>query len=142
VRKARAEDVEIEGTDLTRCAEPTVRNGCDAILFGVNGGPDDIVLSDDRLLGARAFANKIWNAARFLFMNLESLTERRRQLEELAAPEVRAPLRIPCERSLLTNGFRTASRHDRGANKAGDLLLSRALSRFTNFSGAIFAIVH
>ena len=49
----------------------------------------DIVLSYDRLLGARAFANKIWNAARFLFVNLDKFEEGGAQLEQLAAPAVR-----------------------------------------------------
>jgi len=31
----------------------------------------DLVLSDERLAASRAFANKIWNAARFVLMNLE-----------------------------------------------------------------------
>ena len=31
----------------------------------------DVILSDDRLSASRAFANKIWNAARFVLMNLE-----------------------------------------------------------------------
>ena len=31
----------------------------------------DVILSDDRLAASRAFANKIWNAARFVLMNLE-----------------------------------------------------------------------
>jgi valyl-tRNA synthetase len=46
-------------------------------------------VSDDRLLGARAFANKIWNAARFLFMNLDKFEEGGAKLEELASPEIR-----------------------------------------------------
>jgi len=50
----------------------------------------DIVLSEDRLLGARAFANKIWNAARFLFVNLEKFEQTGAKLEELASAEVRA----------------------------------------------------
>jgi valyl-tRNA synthetase len=50
----------------------------------------DIVLSDDRLLGARSFANKIWNAARFLFVNLDKFEQGGTGLEELASPEVRA----------------------------------------------------
>ena len=37
----------------------------------------DIALSEDRILGARAFANKIWNAARFLFVNLEKVEAQR-----------------------------------------------------------------
>lgn len=31
----------------------------------------DVILSDDRLAASRAFANKVWNAARFVLMNLE-----------------------------------------------------------------------
>jgi valyl-tRNA synthetase len=49
----------------------------------------DIILSDDKLASARNFANKIWNAARFLFVNLEKFEEGGAKLEELAAPEVR-----------------------------------------------------
>jgi valyl-tRNA synthetase len=45
-------------------------------------------------LGARAFANKIWNAARFLFMNLDKAEAAAGfTLQELAAPEVRAGAR-------------------------------------------------
>ena len=50
----------------------------------------DIVLSEDRLTGARNFANKIWNAARFLFVNLDKYEQTGAKLEQLAAPEVRA----------------------------------------------------
>jgi valyl-tRNA synthetase len=50
----------------------------------------DIVLSEDRLGGARNFANKIWNAARFLFVNLEKFEQGGTSLEVLASPEVRA----------------------------------------------------
>jgi valyl-tRNA synthetase len=50
----------------------------------------DIVLSEDKLASARNFANKIWNAARFLFVNLDKFEESGMNLEELAAPEVRA----------------------------------------------------
>src|SRR6266481_6022312 len=68
--------------------------GTDAMRFclaSMAAPGTDIVLSDDRLLGARAFANKIWNAARFLFMNLEKFEQSGgAKLEELAAPEVRA----------------------------------------------------
>src|SRR5260370_705950 len=35
----------------------------------------DIVLSDDQLLGARSFANKIWNASGFVFGNLEKFEQ-------------------------------------------------------------------
>jgi valyl-tRNA synthetase len=50
----------------------------------------DIALSESRIESYRNFANKIWNAARFLFFNLEKAEARGLTLEELAAPEVRA----------------------------------------------------
>jgi valyl-tRNA synthetase len=62
----------------------------------------DIVLSEDRILGARAFANKIWNAARFLFVNLEKIQGHDLTIEDLAAPEIRAaaPYPVPGDGSL------------------------------------------
>jgi valyl-tRNA synthetase len=67
--------------------------GTDAMRFclaSMAAPGTDIVLSEDRLAGARNFANKIWNAARFLFVNLDKFEEGGTKLEELAAPEVRA----------------------------------------------------
>jgi len=67
--------------------------GTDAMRFclaSMAAPGTDIVLSDDRLLGARAFANKIWNAARFLFLNLSKFEEGGSSLDELAAPSIRA----------------------------------------------------
>ena len=67
--------------------------GTDAMRFclaSMAAPGTDIVLSEDKLASARNFANKIWNAARFLFMNLEKFEEGGAKLEDLAAPEVRA----------------------------------------------------
>jgi valyl-tRNA synthetase len=67
--------------------------GTDAMRFcltSMAAPGTDIVLSDDRLLGARSFANKIWNASRFLFMNLDKFEEGGTRLEELASPGARA----------------------------------------------------
>jgi valyl-tRNA synthetase len=41
-----------------------------ALLQGAAPGTD-IVLTEDRMESSRAFANKIWNASRFLFLNME-----------------------------------------------------------------------
>jgi valyl-tRNA synthetase len=71
----------------------TEQYGTDAMrymLASMSAPGTDIILSDDRILGARAFANKIWNAARFLFFNLEKIEAQGLTLEDLAAPEVRA----------------------------------------------------
>ncbi len=52
----------------------TEKYGTDAVrmtlLMGAAPGTD-IVLTEERMEGARAFANKIWNAARFIFLNME-----------------------------------------------------------------------
>ncbi|HYW66671.1 MAG TPA: valine--tRNA ligase, partial [Candidatus Dormibacteraeota bacterium] len=93
VRTASGEKMsKSKGTGL----DPVALNeqyGTDAMRFclaSMAAPGTDIVLSDDRLLGARSFANKIWNAARFLFMNLEKFEQGGSSLEELAAPEARA----------------------------------------------------
>jgi valyl-tRNA synthetase len=87
--------------------ELTQKFGTDALrymLASMAAPGTDIILSEDRILGARAFANKIWNAARFLFMNLEKAEAAAGiTLEELAAPEIRAgaPYAIPGEEGLI-----------------------------------------
>jgi valyl-tRNA synthetase len=54
--------------------EVTEKYGTDAVrlalLMGAAPGTD-IVLTEERMESARNFANKIWNAARFLFLNME-----------------------------------------------------------------------
>src|SRR5215469_487195 len=83
----------------------TQQYGTDALrymLASMAAPGTDIILSEDRILGARAFANKIWNAARFLFVNLEKIEAQGSSLEELASPEVRAraPYEVPGEGGL------------------------------------------
>jgi valyl-tRNA synthetase len=66
--------------------------GTDAMRFclaSMAAPGTDIVLSDDRLAGARNFANKIWNASRFLFVNLDKFEQDGTSLDELAAPHIR-----------------------------------------------------
>jgi len=67
--------------------------GTDALRFTltVMAAPGtDIALSEDRILSYRAFANKIWNATRFIFVNLEKFQAASGvTVEELAAPEIR-----------------------------------------------------
>ncbi|HTU34186.1 MAG TPA: valine--tRNA ligase [Candidatus Acidoferrum sp.] len=84
----------------------TEQYGTDALrymLASMAAPGTDIILSEDRLLSARAFANKIWNAARFLFVNLDRIEAQGISLEELSAPEVRAkaPYRVARHAALL-----------------------------------------
>src|SRR5580700_5496643 len=77
----------------------TQQYGTDALrymLASMAAPGTDIALTEDRILGARAFANKIWNAARFLFVNWEKVEAAAGfTLEELAAPDVRAAAPYP-----------------------------------------------
>jgi len=78
--------------------ELTQRYGTDALrymLASMAAPGTDIILSDDRIKGARAFANKIWNASRFLFVNLDKVESTGLTLEEMAAPEIRAQAPYP-----------------------------------------------
>jgi valyl-tRNA synthetase len=94
VRTASGEKMsKSKGTGL----DPVALNeqyGTDAMRFclaSMAAPGTDIVLSDDRMDGARAFANKIWNAARFLFVNLDKFEQSGgASLATLAAPETRA----------------------------------------------------
>jgi valyl-tRNA synthetase len=66
--------------------------GTDAMRFclaSMAAPGTDIVLSEDKLASARNFANKIWNAARFLSLNLEKFEQAGGKMEDVAAPEVR-----------------------------------------------------
>jgi valyl-tRNA synthetase len=84
------------------------KHGTDALRFtlAVMAAPGtDIALSEERILSYRAFANKIWNAARFIFVNLEKFQAATgTRIEELAAPDVRAlapyPIRVPKTRPI------------------------------------------
>ena len=56
--------------------EVTEKYGTDAVRFAlaISAAPGtDIAFSNEKVESYRAFANKIWNAARFILMNLEKL---------------------------------------------------------------------
>ncbi len=70
--------------------EVTEKYGTDAVRFAlaISAAPGtDIAFSEDKIESYRAFANKIWNAGRFILMNLEKLPEAwRDQLREALRP--------------------------------------------------------
>jgi valyl-tRNA synthetase len=73
--------------------------GTDAMRFtlALMAAPgSDLIWTEDRIQSSRNFANKIWNAARFLFVNLDKFEESGANLEELAAPEIRAKAPFGC----------------------------------------------
>lgn len=58
--------------------------GADALRFTLmtgNSPGNDIRFSDEKILASRSFANKIWNAARFIHMNVDE-TDVQNKLEE------------------------------------------------------------
>jgi valyl-tRNA synthetase len=78
--------------------ELTQKYGTDALrymLASMAAPGTDISLTTDRIEGGRNFANKIWNASRFLFMNLEKVESSSLTLEEMATPEIRAKAPYP-----------------------------------------------
>jgi valyl-tRNA synthetase len=69
------------------------RYGTDAMRFtlATMAAPgSDLIWTEDRIQSSRNFANKIWNASRFLFVNLDKFEQGGVPLEELATPEIRA----------------------------------------------------
>ena len=72
-RCRRPEDVQDQG-QRARPIEIIERYGTDAVRFtlaAMAAPGTDIAFSESRTESYRAFANKIWNAARFLFMNVD-----------------------------------------------------------------------
>ncbi len=69
-----AEDVEDASGNVVDPLVVTEKYGTDAVRMALLQGAapgTDIVLTEERMESSRAFANKIWNAARFLFLNME-----------------------------------------------------------------------
>jgi valyl-tRNA synthetase len=72
--------------------ETVEKHGTDALRFAlaIMAAPGtDIALSEERILSCRSFANKIWNAVRFLFVNLEKLEAAGISFGEVAGREAR-----------------------------------------------------
>jgi valyl-tRNA synthetase len=86
----------------------TEQYGTDALRFMLANAAapgTDIILSEDRILSARAFANKIWNAARFLFVNLEKVKAQGVTLEKLASPEIRVRAPYPVKAGMFVHDW-------------------------------------
>lgn len=95
----------------------TEQYGTDAVRFALLRGAapgTDIVLSEERMASSRAFANKIWNAARFIFMQMEKLGVENLELKRVAS-EIHDPLKvgntIPLEDAWITRRLKVAAAH-------------------------------
>jgi valyl-tRNA synthetase len=58
-----------------------------SLVLGAAAG-NDIAFTEERLESARAFANKLWNAARFIFLNMERCGVTPQVPAENAAPQI------------------------------------------------------
>src|SRR5574344_996029 len=65
--------------------------GCDALRFTMTSlctyGGQDIKISDERFEYGRNFANKIWNASRFVLMNIEDVDDKPVDMNALTLPD-------------------------------------------------------
>jgi valyl-tRNA synthetase len=78
VRDAERQKISKTKGNVVDPIEITEKYGTDAVRFtlaSMASPGTDIAFSEGRTEGYRAFANKIWNAARFVFMNLERAGE-------------------------------------------------------------------
>jgi valyl-tRNA synthetase len=106
------EVIEKYGTDATRFT-----------LAAMASPGTDIAFSESRTDGYRAFANKIWNAARFLFMNVE--------IAEPAPPGEALPPEAPLEDRWILSRLHTVTRQ---MNEAlGDYRFHEAAHVIYNF---------
>jgi valyl-tRNA synthetase len=79
VRDAEGQKMSKSKGNIIDPLEVMEQYGTDAVRFtlAIMAAPGtDISLSQDKMLSYRAFANKIWNASRFVLLNLESLQHR------------------------------------------------------------------
>ena len=94
VRDANREKMSKTKGNVIDPIEIIERFGTDAVRFtlaSMASPGTDIAFSEARTEGNRAFANKIWNAARFLFMNLDRAREAGYKVD-LGAPTLLAEL--------------------------------------------------
>jgi valyl-tRNA synthetase len=80
--------------------EVITKFGTDAVRFtlaSMASPGTDIAFSEARTEGNRAFANKIWNAARFLFMNIERAKEAGVEIDLANLADTAAPETLPLE---------------------------------------------
>jgi len=124
--------IEKYGTDATRFT-----------LAAMSSPGTDIAFNESRTEGYRAFANKIWNAARFMFMNMERIGLSGSDI--LVRPDSRGASALAREgqESSSIQGFQTATLEDRWIlsrfnSVAKNVNESLAAYRFDEAANAIY----
>jgi valyl-tRNA synthetase len=86
-KMSKSKGTGIDPLDINR------KYGTDAMRFtlALMAAPGkDLIWTEDKIESSRNFANKIWNAARFLFVNPDKFEAAGVSIEQLATPEIRA----------------------------------------------------
>jgi len=114
VRDANREKMSKTKGNVIDPIEIIQRFGTDAVRFtlaSMASPGTDIAFSEARTEGNRAFANKIWNAARFLFMNLDRGRESGYfvKLGDAGAPKFKLPDIAPLETRWIFSRLSTVS---------------------------------
>ncbi len=76
------------------------RYGTDATRFGLayqNTGTQDIKFSEESILAGKKFANKLWNASKFVMMNLDS----KQQLDNMTIKQIDILSNTPSDKLIL-----------------------------------------
>ena len=125
--------------------------GTDAMRFtlaSMAAPGTDIVLSEDRIASYRNFANKIWNAARFIFVNLEKFQATTgASIEELGGAGSSCGGALPGERPGAAGRpldfFAPGAGDGHGQRCSGKLSLPRSGARHLSlFLGRLLRLVH
>jgi len=113
--------------------EMTQKYGADALRMSLIWGTlveNDISLSEENIRGQRNFANKIWNVARYVFMEPKGKKTKRNQDDELIVKELKASAR---KITTALNGFRisegTEEIYDFIWHKFADVYLEKTKGR-------------
>ena len=118
------------------------RFGTDAVRFtlaAMAAPGTDIAFSEERTDGYRAFANKIWNAARFIFMQMERAAEAGIVVDLQPACGSASRGRRRPTRSPLDSSPACIAPRARSTRRWGSIASTRRPTRSTASSGAISA---
>jgi valyl-tRNA synthetase len=142
VRDANREKMSKTKGNVIDPIEIIQRFGTDAVRFtlaSMASPGTDIAFSEARTEGNRAFANKIWNAARFLFMNLDRAREAGIPFSLPNTTRVATELGAPSIASVAMGGLSSSARPLSSADPQSPLESRWIITRLSQTSAAVNA---
>jgi valyl-tRNA synthetase len=142
VRDANREKMSKTKGNVIDPIEIIQRFGTDAVRFtlaSMASPGTDIAFSEARTEGNRAFANKIWNAARFLFMNLDRAREAGIPFSLPNTTGVATELGAPSIASFAMGGLSSSARPLSSADPQNPLESRWIITRLSQTSAAVNA---